>query len=126
MMSPTIPRNPGLVLQPRHEYVEVHAIDPLDRKLHMMAEDVGMPSDLAPASASVCSAAVLGLVGFISNAMRETLLASGVDIPPFSVVLCGYRRHQRRDRLIVCSPACKRVAEWCRRCCTHRVPEESS
>jgi hypothetical protein len=34
------PHDPGLVLQPRHEHVEIHAIDPLDRKLHMMAEDI--------------------------------------------------------------------------------------
>src|ERR1700730_12230133 len=34
------PHDPGLVLQPRHENVEIHAIDPLDRKLHMMAQDI--------------------------------------------------------------------------------------
>ena len=33
--------DPHLVLQPRHEHVEIHAVDPLDRKLHMMTEDIG-------------------------------------------------------------------------------------
>jgi hypothetical protein len=28
-------------LQPRHIDVEVHAVDPLDRKLHVMTEDIG-------------------------------------------------------------------------------------
>lgn len=33
--------DPHLMLQPRHEHVEIHAVDPLDRKLHMMTEDIG-------------------------------------------------------------------------------------
>ena len=35
------PHDPLLVLQPRHIDVEVHPVDPLDRKLHMMAENIG-------------------------------------------------------------------------------------
>ena len=35
------PHDAHLVLQPRYEHVEVHAVDPLYRKLHMMAEDIG-------------------------------------------------------------------------------------
>ncbi len=35
------PHNPQLRLQPGHIDVEVHAVDPFDRKLHMMAEDIG-------------------------------------------------------------------------------------
>ncbi len=35
------PHDPHLVLQPRYEHVEVHAVDPLDRQLHMMAQDIG-------------------------------------------------------------------------------------
>src|SRR5712672_584309 len=30
-----------LVLQARHEHVEVHPVDPLDRELHMTADDLG-------------------------------------------------------------------------------------
>jgi hypothetical protein len=33
--------NPALGLQSGHIDVEVHLVDPLDRKLHMMAEDIG-------------------------------------------------------------------------------------
>ena len=40
-MLPEEPHDPLLVLQPRHIDVEVHPVDPFDRKLHMMAEDIG-------------------------------------------------------------------------------------
>ena len=35
------PHNPPLGLQPRHINVEVHPVDPFDRKLHMLAENIG-------------------------------------------------------------------------------------
>src|SRR5258705_8497589 len=37
------PHNPQLVLQFRHVHIEVHAVDPLNRKLHVMAQDIGYP-----------------------------------------------------------------------------------
>jgi hypothetical protein len=38
---PEKPHNALLRLQPRHIDVEVHPVDPRDRQLHMMAEDIG-------------------------------------------------------------------------------------
>src|SRR5260370_19828038 len=35
------PHNPQFVLQFRHVHIEVHAVDPLNRKLHVMAQDIG-------------------------------------------------------------------------------------
>ena len=35
------PHNSLLALQPGHIDVEVHPVDPFDRKRHMMAEDIG-------------------------------------------------------------------------------------
>ena len=35
------PHYPQLVLQSRHKDVEVHSVDPFDRELHVMVEDIG-------------------------------------------------------------------------------------
>ena len=40
-MSPEELHNSLLGLQPRHIDIQVHPVDPLDRKLHVMVEDIG-------------------------------------------------------------------------------------
>src|SRR5258705_8359643 len=64
-----------LVLQARHEHVEVHPVDPLDRELHMTADDLGNVLCYHPLGS--------GRAGFASRRHlgRSSVLETGLTRP---------------------------------------------
>jgi hypothetical protein len=65
------PHNSLLRLQPRHIDVEVHAVDPLDGKLHMMGKDFGHALWYHPSGSG---RSVMPLAGVLTRAVQLSLV----------------------------------------------------
>src|SRR5258707_12017263 len=102
-----------LVLQARHEHVELHPVDPLDGELHMTADDLGNVlcyHPLGSGRAGFASPRHLGRSSVLETGLTRARHERGIEATK-STRLVGLRRSLARFCSGCCQDRCALL--WC-------------